>query len=139
MPKFGKKSKEHLRNLHPDIVLILNTAIREIDFSITCSIRDKETQNRYYDSKPQLSKLRYPKSKHNVTPKRPLAEAVDIYRYIKGYGVSFNKSDAYFLAGHIIMVAKNLDINIRWGGKWGKENIPLDKIKFKDLGHFELC
>jgi hypothetical protein len=40
------------------------------------------------------------------------------------------------VAGCVLTVAKRLNIPLRWGGNWGKEDIR--EVEFFDPYHFEL-
>ena len=75
MPKFGKASKERRAFLCKDLRMLLDTVIERYDFSIIESFRDKETQERYYNS--GTSKAHFGESAHNYNP----SFAVDVYPY----------------------------------------------------------
>lgn len=120
MPKFGKRSQKHLGTLDTDLQLILNEAIKYVDFSILCGFRDEEEQNKAFNG--GYSKLKFPKSKHNKLP----SLAVDV----APYPIDWNDAKRfYFLSGTIMVVAQQLEIKLIWGGHWQS---------FKDLPHFEL-
>lgn len=128
MPVFSKKSLERLKDAHPDLQKILNEAIKHYDFTILCTFRDKEEQDKAFKS--GASKLPWPKSKHN---KRP-SLAVDIAPYPLDYK---HHARFYYLAGLIKGIASQMNIRIRWGGDWDNDNDFTDN-KFNDLPHFEL-
>ena len=131
MPKFGRASQKRLKTLDSRLQQILNEAIQYIDFSITFGYRGKAAQNKMF--KEDKSKLKFPFSKHNKKP----SLAVDVAPYGK-CGINWdNIKSFYFLAGVIFIIAKQLDIEIRWGGNW-KRLWLLKKQKFDDLVHFEL-
>ena len=44
MPKFGRKSRERLETCHPDLQTLFNAVIEEIDCSVICGHRNKESQ-----------------------------------------------------------------------------------------------
>ena len=45
MYKFGKKSKERLRGVHPKLVNVLNELIKIMDVTIIEGLRSEERQN----------------------------------------------------------------------------------------------
>jgi hypothetical protein len=47
MAKFGKKSLELLKELHPDLQSILNDVILIVDFTILCGYRGKEDKKKH--------------------------------------------------------------------------------------------
>ena len=66
MPKFGRKSREHLETCHADLQTLFNAVIEEIDCSVTCGYRNKKDQAVAFAS--GNSKAQYPHGKHNSTP-----------------------------------------------------------------------
>jgi len=130
MAKFGQKSLLQLRTCHPDLVEILNEAIKYFDFSILDGHRDKITQNALM--KAGKSKLEYPKSRHNQIP----SLAVDIVPY----PVDWTDSRRFaVLAGIIYGIAWRKGIKIRWGGNWSRDMVNgFRKNNFDDLPHFEI-
>lgn len=119
--KFSKKSIEKLLTCHPDLVMIINYALKTspLDFSVLCGHRGEKEQNRaYIDGN---SKLKYPLSNHNKNP----SNAVDI----APYPIDWNNIERFEILGrHVKNVANKLNIEIEWGGDWN----------FKDYPHFEL-
>ena len=138
MPKFGRRSKERLKGVHPDLVNILNDVIKYYDITILEGLRSADRQiDLYNDGKSKLDGV-YKKSKHQ------LGRAVDI----SPYPIDFEDTKGYmYLAGIMIATAKKLGVKIRWGGDWngdhkfsGRANSKrTDKSqRFDDLVHFEL-
>ncbi len=125
MPKFGKKSLKNLKQLHPDLQVVLKIAIKYYDFSIICGTRGKTAQNKAF--KDGFSGLMYPKSKHNKKP----SHAVDI----APYPIDWEDEENFaYLGGFIIGIAEicyNMGViehKIKWGGNW----------KNADRPHFEI-
>ena len=154
MPTFSQKSKDLLQDAHPHIELVLNEAIKYIDFSIVTIHRGEEKQNELFEK--GFSKVRYPKSKHNTKP----SVAADVAPYYKEYGALFggpeqikrimlqtgkNKDQvetfiikAYArLIGILEGVALSNNIRLRVGLDWDGDFDTLDQT-FHDLGHIEL-
>lgn len=120
MPSFSKRSKERLKTCDIRLQLIMNKAIELYDFTVLEGYRDGITQNRYF--KKGVSKLKFPKSRHNKKP----SQAVDACPY----PISWDKTERFYeLAGVIKTIAADYKIPIIWGGDW--------KI-FKDLAHYQL-
>ena len=117
---FGTRSKERLQGVHPDLVKVLEEAIKEspLDFSITEGLRTKERQKALFDA----GKSQTMNSRHLT------GKAVDI-AVIKDGEVTWDFKFYQLVADHIKKVAKELQIDIVWGGDWQS---------FKDGPHFEL-
>jgi peptidoglycan L-alanyl-D-glutamate endopeptidase CwlK len=155
MPRFGRASKRQLQTCHPFIQDVFNEVIKKFDCSILQGIRSKEEQDLHFNS--GKSKVQWPNSKHNVTPP-DLSLAVDAVPYPivwpdaeKLLKVSNNKSDfekelknynkalgTFYVFGMIVLdTAKELGIDLRWGGDWDGDFNIKDQ-NFDDLPHFEL-
>lgn len=156
MPIFGQKSKENLETCHPLLQKVFNEVIKNYDCSILEGRRDKETQDKYY--KTGRSNAQWPNSKHNETaPNYSLA--VDVAPYPIDFPdrnklvealtlstnnfyhelVKYNKAlgTFYVFGMYVLNVAKNLGIELVWGGDWdGDLNIKDQNLD--DLPHFEL-
>jgi len=136
--KFSAKSKARLRTCKPEIREVFETvlALGIIDFGVSCGVRTKEEQNKAYSE--GRSKLKWPKSKHNVINLDRLSNAVDVYIYIKGKGISYHQGHCCILAGLVLGEAARRGIKMRWGGNWDMDSEPLTDQRFQDLVHFEL-
>lgn len=131
MPKFGKTSRERLETCHDDIRVVMEMAIRRVDFSILEGVRSRELQTLYYQQ--GKSKLQWPKSKHNVVTPIEFSRAVDI----APWPIDWNDSKRFILvAGVILGCAHALDIKMRWGGDWNQD-FKFNQ-SFVDMPHFEL-
>lgn len=122
MYKFGKTSQDRLNTCHPDLIKLMETAIKgsPLDFSIICGYRNKEDQDRAFrDGK---SELKYPAGKHNKIP----SLAVDIAPYPTDWDDTKKFKE---ISKHIKKVARDLDISLWWGGDWSR---------LKDYPHYEL-
>lgn len=75
MPKFGKKSLEQRAMLCKDLRALVDEIIKYYDFSIVCSHRGQEEQERAFNA--GNSKAHFGQSAHNFFP----AFAADIYPY----------------------------------------------------------
>ena len=124
--KFSKKSLDKINNpkFHPKLKQLLLEAIKTtpIDFTVLETVRTIE-QQRIYVTKGTSKTM---KSRHiPSTNKSGLCEAVDIAPYPIDW-----KNIAKFkqLSEHILKVAKQLGINIEWGGMW----------KMRDMPHYQL-
>ena len=117
---FGTKSKERLQGVHPDLVKVIEEAIKDspLDFSITEGLRTKERQKALFDA----GKSQTMNSRHLT------GKAVDI-AVIRDGEVTWDAKYYQIAADHIKGVAAKLDIPLTWGGDW---------VSFKDGPHFEL-
>lgn len=135
MPRFSSTSKLRLSSCHPNLVKLMESAIKDYDFAIICGYRSEQDQNAAYNARK--SKLKYPQSKHNIQP----AMAVDIapvkYNENGSVWIDWDDLQAFFDLYKVVMEhAKKLGLKIRWGGDW--DGNPLTRNKFNDYVHFEL-
>lgn len=133
MPLFGKESTEQLNTAHPDLQRLFCLVVKTMDCKVLCGHRDEYEQNKAYDL--GLSKLKYPKSKHNTTP----AKAVDVVPYFS-MSPHIRWDDIktfYYFAGYVKATAQQLGIKVRWGGDWDGDN-DLNDQDFMDMTHWEL-
>jgi len=116
----GQRSKERLSGVHPDLVKVIEEAIKEspLDFSISEGLRTKERQKELFDA----GKSQTMNSRH-ITGK-----AVDIAVLVDGK-VTWDFKYYQTVAEHIKKIAKDMKIDIVWGGDWQS---------FKDGPHLEL-
>lgn len=128
MYSFSQRSLDNLKNVDERLVRICNELIKRIDFAVIEGFRSLERQKEMYDK--GFSKIDgiSKKGKHNYSP----SLAIDIIPYKKGHNPfdGSKESDIMFdnLAKEFKQVAKELGINITWGGEW----------KFIDKPHFQL-
>ena len=117
---FGNRSKERLKGVHPDLVKVMEEAIKEspLDFSITEGLRTRERQQELFSA----GKSQTMNSRHLT------GKAVDIAVLVDGQ-VTWDFPKYQLVADHIKKVAKELGIDIVWGGDW---------VSFRDGPHFEL-
>jgi peptidoglycan L-alanyl-D-glutamate endopeptidase CwlK len=114
------RSKDRLKGVHPDLVKVIEEAIKEspLDFSISEGLRTKERQKVLFDS----GKSQTMNSRH-IT-----GHAID-FAVIKDGEVTWDFKYYQLVADHIKAVAKALDVPIVWGGDW---------VSFRDGPHIEL-
>ena len=120
MYSFSQRSKDRLKGVHPDLVKVMQEAIKEspLDFGITEGLRTLERQKELFEAgKSQTMNSRHLKG-----------FAVDIAVFLDGK-ITWEFPKYQIVADHIKKVAKDLGIPIVWGGDW---------ISFKDGPHFEL-
>ena len=128
MYKFSQRSLDNLKNVDERLVRICNELIKRVDYTVIEGFRTPERQKELYDK--GFSKIDgiTKKGKHNYSP----SLAIDIIPYKKGHNPfdGSKESDIMFnnLAKEFKQVAKELGINITWGGDW----------KFIDKPHFQI-
>ena len=136
--KFGTRSLKSLKGIHPDLSKVLTKAIETspIDFTITDGLRTTAQQKALYakgrtTSGSIVTNADGVKNKSNHQAKSDgYGYAVDLYPYYNGsVQVNDDKTLINKIAPHIKKVAKEMGINIEWGGDWKS---------FKDYPHFEL-
>lgn len=128
---FGYGSLKQLDTCHPDLVKVLNEAIRTVDFTVVQGFRNEADQNKAFAE--GNSKKKWPDGKHNQFPSR----AVDITPY--PFKQEDWKDQVRFgvVIGHIQSAAVRLGIRIRCGLDWDMDGKTIDET-FKDFGHVEL-
>lgn len=134
MFKFGNTSEKKLKLTNNTLELIARKVLSRsvIDFGITHSYRTLEEQNELF--KKGASKIDgiNKKSMHNYNP----SNAIDIVCYVDGK-VTWEKDYYVFVAGMFIFAAKEMGVEIRWGGNFDMDNDILEQ-DFNDLCHFEI-
>jgi peptidoglycan L-alanyl-D-glutamate endopeptidase CwlK len=142
--KFGARSLNTLKGIHPDLIKVMQEAIKDspVDFTITDGIRTVKQQQALYAQGrtkpgPNVTNVDGVIQKSNHQPKSDgFGYAVDLYPYING-AIDFNDNGKNLpvIAAHIKATAKCLGINIGWGGDW---KATKTKPKGWDKPHFEL-
>ncbi len=131
--QYSHRSKKRLKTCHMDLEIIFCEVLKTYDHSILDGHRMKEEQNSLYEK--NLSKLKFPLSKHNKMP----SEGVDVAPWPIDWK---NTKRFYHFAGYVFGIAERLldegtiTHKIRWGGDWDSDN-DLDDQNFMDLVHFE--
>ena len=128
MPRFGKRSISRLKTCDQKLQELFYEVVKHFDCSIIEGHRGEERQNKAYaDGK---SKVKYPNGKHNQNP----SIAVDV----APYPIDWSDRDRFhYFGGFVLGVAKQMGMNIRWGGDWNQDTETKDN-KFDDLVHFEI-
>ena len=124
MPKFGKRSKERLRGIDARLVSVLNELVKIMDVTIIEGLRSEQRQEKLLKEGSTKTKF----SKH-ITGK-----AVDL----APYPIDWKDRDRFhYMGGMIRGIAKQLNVNVRWGGDWDGDGETKDN-KFDDLVHVEI-
>jgi len=116
----SQRSKDRLKGVHPDLVKVIEEAIKEspLDFSISEGLRTKERQKVLFDA----GKSKTMNSRH-IT-----GHAID-FAVIKDGEVTWDFKYYQLVADHIKAVAQKLDVPIVAGADW---------VSFRDGPHIEL-
>ena len=124
MPKFGKRSKQRLRGVDTRLVNVLNELIKIMDVTIIEGLRSKQRQEILLKEGKTKTKF----SKHIE------GNAVDL----APYPIDWEDRDRFhYMGGMIRGIAKQLNINVRWGGDWDSDGETRDN-RFDDLVHVEI-
>ena len=128
MPQFGKKSKEQLATCNEKLRRVFNEVIKTVDCSVLEGHRDKDRQDSLYEE--GKTKVKYPHGRHNEF----LSRAADVVPY----PIDWDDRERFHLfAGFVLGTAKQMGIDLRWGGDWNI-NWFVDDNKFDDFPHFEV-
>ena len=124
MPRFGKRSKQRLKGVKPELVNVLNELVKIMDVTIIEGLR---TEARQMELLAQgKSKTKY--SKHLE------GKAVDL----APYPIDWKDRDRFhYMGGMIRGIAKQLNVPVRWGGDWDGDGEVKDN-GFDDLVHVEI-
>ena len=124
MPKFGKRSKERLRGVDTRLVNVLNELVKIMDVTIIEGLWSKQRQEILLKEGKTKTKF----SKHIE------GKAVDL----APYPIDWEDRDRFhYMGGMIRGIAKQLNINVRWGGDWDSDGETKDN-RFDDLVHVEI-
>ncbi len=140
MSTLGKRSRESLKGVHPDLIRVMQEAIKEcpIDFTITSGVRTTAEQQKLYAQGrtkpgPRVTNVDGVVRKSNHQAKSDgFGYAIDLYPYVDGTVQVNNPKVKEWLdtiADHILKVAFCLKVKIDWGGNWKS---------LVDRPHFEL-
>jgi peptidoglycan L-alanyl-D-glutamate endopeptidase CwlK len=137
MPRFSKASAEKLATCHPDLQRLFNEVIKHWDCSIVHGHRSVAEQQALYAQGrtmpgPVVTQMdgNLRKSMHNHLP----SMAVDV----APYPIAWGDTNRFFaFAGFVIGTAKQLGLNVRWGGDWDGDRDFHDQ-NLNDYPHFEL-
>lgn len=149
MPTFGRRSKEQLNTVRPELRKILGNVIQYTDFTVLCGRRGIRGQTEAYST--GRSNVRWPDSAHNCPipdsdlPRHEwredpegLSRAIDIAPWPIDWE---DKIQFAYLAGSVISEARTMGIKLRWGGDWdmdGQCNHRESRKSLNDMPHFEL-
>ena len=124
MPRFGKRSKQRLKGVKPELVNVLNELVKIMDVTIIEGLRSQERQNELVAK--GASKTKY--SKHIE------GKAVDLAPYPINWK---DRERFHYIGGMVRGIGKQLNVNIRWGGDWDSDGEVADN-SFDDLVHVEI-
>ena len=113
----GKRSKERLQGVHPDLVAVVERAISisHVDFTVLEGIRSRERQ------KELVAKG----ASKTMNSRHLTGHAVDL----APWPISWEWEGFYPIADAMKQAAEELDIDLEWGGDWKS---------FPDGPHFQL-
>jgi peptidoglycan L-alanyl-D-glutamate endopeptidase CwlK len=129
--RFSKASLASREKLHPKLQLLVDLAIKEIDFKILDATRGRAAQTKAFLQ--GTSKAKFGQSAHNYVP----AIAVDLFPApYKWEGKA--AMEAFDNLGRIMFrLAKENNIPLRWGGDWNMDGSKTTNDAW-DKPHFEL-
>jgi peptidoglycan L-alanyl-D-glutamate endopeptidase CwlK len=137
----GSISKKRLASCHPDLIKIVETAIKitNVDFGISEGHRSIELQQKYYQEGKSLIDGITKKGKHNYSP----SLAIDYYPWVNGE-ISWSVESLSYLAGifhavaEMLFAAGEITHKLRWGGNWDMDGEILTDQTLDDRPHMEL-
>ena len=139
MYKLGQRSLDNLKGVHPNLVKVIAEGIKTspVDFTITEGLRTTKEQQQLYAQGRTTRGIVVTyrdgvKRKSNHQAKEDgYGHAIDLYPFFEG-SVQVHHKDTIkklkIIATHLKSIAKNLGINITWGGDW---KTPYDPPHFE--------
>ena len=134
--KLGKKSRERLIGVHPDLIRAVGRAIEltEVDFTVLEGVRSKSRQEKLVASG----------ASQTMNSRHLTGHAVDLGAFVAGQ-VRWDWGLYLRIAEAVRSASLGLGIPIRWGGTWGllsdlRGDITADVLhkRFPDGPHYEL-
>ena len=121
MFKLGKRSRQRLEGVHPDLVRVVERAITitKVDFSVIEGVRTIDRQRELYEAGASQTMV----SKHLT------GRAVDLAAYVGGQ-TRWDWPLYSMISTAMKTAAADEGVAIVWGGDWPR---------FKDGPHFELA
>lgn len=138
MPKFGTASEAQLATIHPKLVQLLRLAIVRFDFSVIQGLRGKLAQEQAFAL--GNSREHWPNSKHNGrAPNYNVSYAADCMPYpVDWSDRERNIERTVFMQGIFWSCSLELDIPIRQGIDWNRNQDMRDEPGLHDYPHIEL-
>ena len=128
MSKLSPRSIKNLSECNDDLRRLFERVAESFPCEVIEGHRGEAEQNEAF--RKGFSKLQFPDGKHNKTP----SEAVDAMPL----PIDWNNMEAFILfAGFVLGTAKEMGIEIRWGGDWNRNMNLRDEKTLRDLVHFE--
>ena len=128
------RSLSSLKQCHPQLCIVVTRAIQisQVDFIVGAGIRSMEEQRE--NVRKGVSKTM--DSKH-LPQKDGMSHAVDLWPWMNGE-IPWDEFSAFRrVADAMLQAAKELDVDLRWGGDWDRDGDSSDH-QFLDGPHFEL-
>lgn len=122
----GRRSRQELEGVHPDIVRVVERAIEitEQDFTVFDGIRTAADQRKLYNRRASQRDGYNRKSQHQKQASG-FGEAVDLVPWINGKPV-WDWDAIYKIAEAVVQAAVELGVPLRWGGCWG--DVPVNEL-----------
>ena len=128
------RSLSNLKQCHPQLCIVVTRAIQisQVDFIVGAGIRSMEEQRE--NVRKGVSKTM--DSKH-LPQKDGMSHAVDLWPWMNGE-IPWDEFSAFRrVADAMLEAARELDVDLRWGGDWDRDGDSSDH-QFLDGPHFEL-
>lgn len=135
MFKFSQRSLDKLQGVHPDLVAVTKLAIQysEVDFSITEGVRTLEKQKQNYAN----GKSKTINGSKHLPQKDGFSHAVDTMALVRNYEgrleSTWDFDEYYKIAEAFKRAAKELGIQIRWGGGWSCDDLATWEGSMQEL------
>lgn len=117
---FGNRSKANLNGVHPDLVRVMELAIKRspVDFMVIEGLRTVARQRQLFNAGASKT----------MNSRHITGHAVDIVPWVDGQ-IRWDWPLYKRIAPVVKAAAKELGVSIQWGGDW---------LRFKDGPHWEL-
>jgi len=121
---------EVMEQLDPELKALADLVLEITPFDVALTEGHRGEAKQMAAFLDEKSKLKWPDSKHNSYP--------SLAMHLDPFPIRYEKYLKYYLlAGVVHVAAKDLGVEIRWGGDWDSDFDMTDQ-QFNDLAHYEL-
>lgn len=134
MASFGRRSTEQINTCDQRLIWVFASVVERYDCSVLEGRRSFSRQLELFNEGKSKLKI----GKHCAEGDE-LSDAIDVAPYpIDMEDVSFKTiARFYHFAGYVLAIARELKVDVRWGGDWDSDLNFADQT-FDDLVHWEL-
>ena len=143
--QYGQGSLAARKGVHPNLLKVFDKVLEHYDHCVTCGVRSRAAQEKLFrEGKSKLSGDS-PNARHVLQEGQQFGLALDVAPFPVLYPENGKTPQErqklwarfYFFAGFVFATAKEMGIELRFGGDWNGDWDFRDNT-FDDLVHWEL-